>query len=139
MVDKQLCRIGGMFWVTLAALLFLAIPARQVAAQDAFNDVQIHGFGGWAYGETDGNAYLVGTEEGRYDNADFALNVTAEPMENLSIVAQIRDILSVDVEMDGLTFDHNSIRTEPIAEEKDYSGIRIRFLSNQLDFDAGRS
>jgi hypothetical protein len=52
--------------------------------------VQIHGFGGWAYGETDGHVYLVGTEAGGYDNADFALNIAAEPMENLTIVAQLR-------------------------------------------------
>ncbi|MCP4902710.1 MAG: hypothetical protein GY906_37580 [bacterium] len=90
MVDNRSCRIGGGLYVTFVALLFLAIPAGQVAAQSAFDSVQIHGFGGWAYGETDGNAYLVGTEDGRYDNADFALNVTAQPMENLSIVAQLR-------------------------------------------------
>lgn len=44
------------------------------------------------------------------------------------IVAQIRDILTVDVEVDRLAFDPDSIRAERIAEDADYGGIRIRFL-----------
>lgn len=44
------------------------------------------------------------------------------------IVAQIRDILTVDVETDGLAFEPDSIQVERIAEDADYEGIRIRFL-----------
>ncbi len=47
--------------------------------------------------------------------------------EEAGIVAQIRDILSVDVEPDGLAFDLDSIRSERITEGADYEGIRIRF------------
>ena len=43
------------------------------------------------------------------------------------IIAQIRDILSADVEPDGLTFDPDSITAERITEDADYAGIRIRF------------
>ena len=43
------------------------------------------------------------------------------------LIAQVRDILAVDVEPDGLEFDPNTIRTEPITEDTDYEGIRIRF------------
>lgn len=43
------------------------------------------------------------------------------------IVAQIRDILAVDTEADGLAFDPDSIRTERITEDTKYEGIRIRF------------
>ena len=43
------------------------------------------------------------------------------------IIAQIRDILSMDVEADGLAFDADSIQTERITEDADYEGIRIRF------------
>ncbi len=43
------------------------------------------------------------------------------------IVAQIRDILAVDVEADGLVFDLDSIQSERITEDADYEGIRIRF------------
>ena len=43
------------------------------------------------------------------------------------LVAQVRDILAVDVQPDGLAFDPDSIRTERITEGADYEGIRIRF------------
>ena len=48
--------------------------------------------------------------------------------EETDIVAQIRDILTVDVEADGLAFDLDSIRAERITEDADYEGVRIRFL-----------
>ena len=48
------------------------------------------------------------------------------------IVAQIRDVLHVDVETDGLVFDPDSIRTERVTEDADYDGIRVRF-SGALD------
>jgi len=48
--------------------------------------------------------------------------------DSTAIIAQIRDILSVDVEADGLTFDPDSIQAERITEDADYEGIRIRFL-----------
>ncbi len=48
--------------------------------------------------------------------------------EEADIVAQIQDILTVDVETDGLAFDPDSIQTERITEDADYEGIRIRFL-----------
>jgi hypothetical protein len=51
--------------------------------------VNIHGFGGWAYGKTDNmNRYLVGNEDGNYANVDFALNLTANPYEKLSLHIQ---------------------------------------------------
>jgi len=48
--------------------------------------------------------------------------------EEAAIVAQIQDILTVDVETDGLIFDSDSIQAERITENADYEGIRIRFL-----------
>ena len=48
--------------------------------------------------------------------------------EEADIIAQIRDILTMDVEMDGLAFDPDSIQAERITEDADYDGIRIRFL-----------
>lgn len=44
------------------------------------------------------------------------------------VVTQIQDILTVDVETDGLAFDPASIQAERITEDADYEGIRIRFL-----------
>ena len=45
-----------------------------------------------------------------------------------AIVSQMRDILMVNVETDGLALDPDSIQTERITEGADYDGIRIRFL-----------
>lgn len=47
--------------------------------------------------------------------------------EEASLVAQIRDVMAVDVVPDGLTFDPESIKSERITEDADYEGIRIRF------------
>jgi len=44
------------------------------------------------------------------------------------IVVKIRNILMTDVEVDGLSFDSDSIQAERITENADYEGIRIRFL-----------
>ena len=44
------------------------------------------------------------------------------------LIAQVREILSVDVEADGLAFDSDAIRTERITEGADYEGIRVRFV-----------
>ncbi len=52
--------------------------------------------------------------------------------EEGSIVAQIRDVIAVNVEPDGLTFDPDSIKSERITEDADYEGIRIRFCG-ELD------
>jgi len=43
------------------------------------------------------------------------------------IVAQVQNVLTMDVEADGLAFDPASIQAERITEEADYEGIRIRF------------
>lgn len=73
-----------LFFVTLFALA--GLPA---VAQDS-STIDIHGFGGWAYGKTDGHKYSLGREDGEYDNAEFALNISAKPVDRLSLVAQIR-------------------------------------------------
>jgi len=65
--------------------------------------------------------------------------------EEENITAQIRDILAVEIEPDGLTFDSNSIQTERITEDADYEGVRVRFcgalgtarISIQIDIGFG--
>ena len=52
--------------------------------------------------------------------------------EGNSIVAQIRDVIAVGVEPDGLVFDPDSIQSERITENADYEGIRVR-LRGTLD------
>jgi hypothetical protein len=71
-------------------LALTALAAAPLAAQSVTSTIDIHGFGGWAYGKTDGHKYSLGTEGGEYDNAEFALNVSAKPLEKLSVVAQMR-------------------------------------------------
>ncbi|HEX6642126.1 MAG TPA: porin [Thermoanaerobaculia bacterium] len=74
----------------LSCLALSALAASPAIAQSVASTIDIHGFGGWAYGKTDGHKYSLGKDEGQYDNAEFALNVSAKPIEKLSIVAQMR-------------------------------------------------
>jgi hypothetical protein len=48
--------------------------------------------------------------------------------EEKNIIAIIKDILAIEVKSDGLFFDLDSIKTERIAEDADYEGIRAQFL-----------
>jgi len=50
--------------------------------------------------------------------------------EEADLVVQIRNILTMDVEKDGLVFDPVSIQAERITEDAYYDGIRIRFPSH---------
>lgn len=50
--------------------------------------------------------------------------------EEQKLLNQVREILEVEVEPDGLIFDPESLQTEPITEEADYKGVRIRFQGN---------
>jgi hypothetical protein len=68
-----------------AAILAMALPAW---TEDAGGKVDIHGFGGWAYAQTDDNSYLIGSKGGNYDNLAFALNVNAKVTERLTVVGQ---------------------------------------------------
>ena len=69
---------GGVCWLGC-----LAADAVEVG------HVEVHGFGGWAYGKTDNeNRYLTGSDEGNYDNVNFSLNLIATPYEHLGIYAQ---------------------------------------------------
>ena len=73
----------------LALSSVLAAAALPGFAQD-WSSISIHGFGGWAWGKTDGLTTSIGTDKGNYNNAEFALNVSAKPMQDLSLVAQTR-------------------------------------------------
>ena len=57
---------------------------------------------------------------------DIDLLGRADNAEDL-LVAQVRDILAVDVETDGLVFDPSAVQTERITEDAEYEGIRVRF------------
>ena len=65
--------------------------------------------------------------------------------EEPNIIEQIRDILAVEVDPDGLVFDSETIQTERITEDAVYEGIRVRFngflgtarISMQIDIGFG--
>lgn len=45
-----------------------------------------------------------------------------------SIIDQVKDIISVEAEPDGIVFNLESIKAERIKEDADYEGIRVRFV-----------
>jgi predicted porin len=72
----------------VTAALALGAPP-QAGAIEAGDKIWLHGYGNWAYGKTDGNAYMSGTDEGSFDKLEFSLSVAAEPAPRTSIHAQI--------------------------------------------------
>lgn len=70
----------------MTAAAALAAPA---LPENLGEHVELNGFGGWAFAETDGNAYRIGTSEGNYDNAELALNVGAKASDRITLTAQI--------------------------------------------------
>ncbi len=76
------------FSIVVLAIL-TAAPAFAQNLGDLSERIQFHGFGTWAYGQTDGNDYLYGSEEGDYSHALFHLNLSARVTERLNISAQV--------------------------------------------------
>lgn len=80
--------------IMLAVMVLGGLVVPSAWAQDTelasgwLSKVHIHGFGSWATGQTDGNAYLSGEEDQSYDSRNFALNIRAEPTEKLAINLQ---------------------------------------------------
>lgn len=69
-----------------ALALALALPAAAFDVGDGL--LSVSGFGRWGYGNTDGNAYLLGRDVGKGDNIGMALNVFAKPMDRLAVSSQ---------------------------------------------------
>lgn len=46
--------------------------------------------------------------------------------QEAALIDQIREVLAVAVEADGLSFDASSLRLERITEDADYEGVRVR-------------
>jgi hypothetical protein len=78
-----------MSMATRAVVLAAGLAAAGAHAQDSDRKVDVHGLGGWVYGNTDGNRYLGGVTEGNYENANTALNITAQPEPRLRVVTQV--------------------------------------------------
>lgn len=75
-------KLGLLSWL----LISLTAP---VLAETWHDKLDIHGYGSAIYGETDGNTYLTGSEDGDFDNLNFALNLTARLGEKTRLNAQI--------------------------------------------------
>ena len=73
--------------VLLAMLCFVLVALPTNAQID--EKLYIHGFGGWAYGQTNGNRYQIGNDAGEFRNSQFSLNLTALPSEKLTLNAQL--------------------------------------------------
>lgn len=71
-------------------LIMIALLGGHCSARAAtVGGVNVHGFGGWAYGKTDNeNRYLMGNQDGSYDTINFSLNISANPYKNLRLYLQ---------------------------------------------------
>jgi hypothetical protein len=65
--------------------MVLLAPAPSTAATDTLT---IRGFGNWAYGVTDGNHYINGSDDGDYNHGDAAISFIASPAANTTIFIQ---------------------------------------------------
>jgi hypothetical protein len=75
---------------TLVALAAALLAPRAAAVDVADGKLTVSGFGQWGYGRTaNENAYLVGEQDGGYDNAEFALALTARPQDDVVVAGQV--------------------------------------------------
>ena len=76
-------------WMIVPLVLGSLAPSAR-AIDVANGKLTVSGFGEWGYGRTSNeNVYLLGTEEGSYESAQFGLTVTARPQDDLVVAGQI--------------------------------------------------
>ncbi len=75
--------------VSIALAALLGTPIGSVAQTFRNDRVDLHGFGGWSYGRTDGNRFLGADRGGEYTKANFALKIGAAVHPTIQISAQI--------------------------------------------------
>lgn len=112
---RTICFLAASF----AALLFFS--SRPAPASELGERIELSGFGGWAYAETDGNAYRIGTADGNYDSTEFALNIGAQASDRITFTAQV----------------HLERTREDDEVEIDYA-FGEYFVSDALQFRIGR-
>jgi len=74
--------------IILSVLVVLGVAPCSWAQID-FSRTQVHAYGSWGYGETDGNQYQLGTDQGSYEQASFGINLTATPTQRLMLTGQV--------------------------------------------------
>ena len=72
---------------TVAATAVLSIAA-SAAAQDVGPNLDVYGYGTSAYGDTDGNNYQFGDDDGSYDNTQLAIGFAAQ-WERMRVATQV--------------------------------------------------
>jgi hypothetical protein len=73
-------------FVTVLLTLFFGIMSANTQITDK---VRIHGFGGWGYGKTDGNPYLIGINEGSFHHSQLSFNISTNLYEKWAINTQV--------------------------------------------------
>jgi hypothetical protein len=74
----------------LVALAAALLATRAAAVDVADGKLTVSGFGEWGYGRTTNeNAYVLGEEDGGYENAQFALALTAKPQDDVVVAGQL--------------------------------------------------
>lgn len=68
--------------------VLLAILPSTLFAQSV-QTLQIHGYGGWGTGKTDGNHYQWGNITPVYKHTEFTLALSSVPYDNINLVAQV--------------------------------------------------
>jgi hypothetical protein len=86
----------------IALSLIAAAAAAPAAAVDVANGrLGVSGFGEWGYGRTGGeNAYLIGTEDGEYEHAQFSLALTAHPQDDVVVAGQLFVVANGEASLD---------------------------------------
>jgi hypothetical protein len=72
----------------MLALIAIAAAGPATAFDVGDGLLSVSGFGRWGYGNTDGNAYLLGRDVGKGDNIGMALNIFAKPMDRVAVSSQ---------------------------------------------------
>jgi len=77
-------------WRYVLGLLLASLSCAAPSALGQQPTVELHGFGDWAYGRTNGdtNFYLSGLPRGNYQDVALGLNVVATVTDRLTIVGQ---------------------------------------------------
>lgn len=90
-------------------------------------NVDIHMYGGWAYGKTNENNYLFGNKDGSFEFSNFSLNVSSNPIRQLKITAQV----------EWLTGPEHLMGAEEVSVELDYVFAQWKF-SDEFSLRIGR-
>lgn len=130
------------------AVVLAAVPAHAIEVADG--RLTVSGFGEWGYGRTGGeNAYLIGTEDGEYEHAQFSLSLTAQPQDDVVVAGQFFVVANGEASLDWAFAEyrlHDLLRVRAgkvknpfglFMEVKDVGTLRPFFALPQSIYGAG--